>query len=239
MIYYLTSGQYRGNFMIISALNYRLFNVDQYLREFGLKNRYDKFMVDIETTGKKPDLNHIVEISIVPFSMIPNVIEVAPLEYHLKFKLNDQQLHRNYCAETMVWWGKQSKETANSVFSEFYNTEINNRDVLEQLAIFVARLTTGNTQFWSKPNSFDFMFLQSIYDDFKLIFPFRYYLAKDMAGFCSGLSFAYQKNLDYKIFKPLKREKVHDSMGDCYFQLEWMENAILNKPTDPDSNLPF
>ena len=224
--------------MIFTAANYLLFDAKQYLKEFNLDKKFNKFMVDIETTGTKPDINHVVEISIVPFDLVPNSIIVSPPEYHLKFKLNHNQLHRTYNQQTMVWWGKQTKVIADDVFSQFYNEEINNKNVLLQLAVFITQLSKGDTQFWAKPNSFDFMFMQSLFEDLGVIFPFRYWMAVDMAGFCAGLAFKQQKVLDYTIYKPEVREKAHDSMGDCYFQLDWIQNALEDKPTK-DVTLPF
>ena len=205
--------------MIITALGYKLQNVKQYINEFQLTKKYNHFMVDIETTGTSPDLNHIVEICVVPFGIGNNFIEVSEPQYHLKFKLNHNQKQRKYDQQTMIWWEKQSKEIADHVFSNFFDESIDNSQVLLQLAIFVGALTKGDTMFWSKPNSFDFMFMQSIFKDYQVIFPFKYWMAKDLAGFCCGISFVNQKTLDYRIYGPMKRIGAHDSMNDCYFQL--------------------
>lgn len=226
--------------MIITANNYVLFDVIQYLKEFNLTGKFNQFMVDIESTGTSPDRNHVVEICIVPFNLISNVVHISPPEYHLKFKLNDQQLGRQYDQQTMIWWSKQNKAVADSVFSQFLNENIDNKQVLLQLAVFVSRITTSNTEFWSKPNSFDFMFLQSLFKDFQVIFPFKYYLAKDLAGFCSGISFIKHKTMNYRIYEPLERHGAHDSMNDCYYQLQILNNAVTDNPESAtDEDLPF
>ena len=223
--------------MILNALGEVILDVRKYMDTNKHTQKYNQFMIDIETTGVKPDLNHIIEIAIVPFGMTNNVMFISPLEYHMLFKLNHNQGYRDYDAQTLIWWDKQSKEIRESVFSHFFDDSLNNPKTLLELTKFITYLSRADTQFWSKPNSFDFMFLQSLFSDFKIIFPFNYWIAKDMAGFCSGLSFVHQKTLDYRVYKPLKREGAHSSMDDCYYQLEWLENAISNNSTEEP--LPF
>ena len=224
--------------MIISTLGTVILDIKSYLFLNKYDRKYNQFMIDIETTGVQPDLNHIVEIAVVPFAMMPNFIEISPLEYHLKFKLNFNQKNRTSDPQTLIWWDKQSKEIRDNVFSHFLDPNLNNANTLLELAKFITTLSKGDTQFWSKPNSFDFMFTQSIFKDFQIIFPFKYWMAKDMAGFCSGISFVKQNTLDYMIYKPKVREGAHDGMNDCYFQLEWLENAIEDRVTN-GIELPF
>ena len=234
-------GWKKESYMIISAKNYTLFDVKQYLREFKLDSKFSNYMVDIETTGTRPDLNHIVEVAIVPFELIHTNVVISPEEYHLKFKLNSDQKHRQYDPSTMTWWGKQNKQIADKVFSQFFNPEINNAQVLTQLAIFISHTTNGKARFWSKPNSFDYMFLQSLFKDFQIVFPFSYWNALDLSGFCSGLAYLQQNTLDSKIYEPETRSLAHDSMGDCYFQLDWISNALADKLNSKfkTPNLPF
>lgn len=225
--------------MVLNFLNQVIPDIRYYLFQNKLDANFSQFMVDIESTGAQPDLNHIVEISIVPFSLVPNVVLVSPPEYHVKFKFNLNQRHRFCDPQTDIWWQKQPADVREKVFSHFFDPSLNNANTLLEISKFITKVSKGNTEFWSKPNSFDFMFMQSFFKDNKVIFPFSYWIAKDMAGFCSGISFVKQKTLDYKIYKPLKRFKAHDSLNDCYFQLEWLQNAISDTTTDVDLELPF
>lgn len=227
--------------MIISALNYQIYDMRKYVKDHNLTEKFVNFMVDIETTGTSPDLNMVVEVCIVPFHLIQGALIVSDPEYHIKFKLNDQQGHRNWDDQTIIWWEKQSKEVADSVFSHFLDESINNKNVLIQMAIMISSMAANEAKFWSKPNSFDFMFMQSIFKQYAVIFPFKYHKAKCMAGFCTGVAYVNHKTDDHKIYEPLERHGAHDSMNDCYYQLEWLQNAVADdviRPIEP-TELPF
>ena len=237
--------------MIISSTGVEIKNMRDYLSSIENLKKYNNFMIDLETTGVKPDINQIIEIAVVPFGMVGHYIEVADVDLHLKFKLNDQQLHRKPNLATLKWWGKQNEQVQSEVFKHFQNYSFDNRDVLMSLAEFIVSVTSGSTQMWAKPTAFDFMYLQSIFSDYQVPFPFKFQLAQDLKSFMSGINYAVGKSFSVDDFKPKNIAGAHNSLLDCYYQLDWLKNAInVNAPKgeklsseelnlDVDDKLPF
>lgn len=189
----------------------------------------NSFMVDLETTGTRPDLNHVVEISIVAFDPITQERDVG-----LTVNMGRNQANRVADPQTIGWWSGQPKEIKQSVFKNFLDPAFDNLKALQELNDYVLkhRDPFGKAVFWSKPLHFDFMFLQSLYKDVGVYCPFPYYITLDMWSYCAGLL-----NFDRDLYEKLKPERTdaHSSLADCQWQLDWLftvQNYVRAQPED-------
>lgn len=74
----------------------------------------------------------------------------------------------------------------------------------------------GQMRFWSKPTTFDFMFLASYFEDNNLQNPFHYREATDLNSFLRGLY--YPSNIN-EIEVPFSGD-AHNALADTLHQLK-------------------
>lgn len=190
---------------------------------------YDCFMLDVETTGTRPDLNHVIEISVVAFDPITQQRDEG-----ITLNLSKDQAGRGVDQQTLSWWKGQSETVKQSVFKNFLLNDFDNRAELDKLNAYVLkhRDPCAKPVFWSKPLHFDYMFVQGIYKDLGVYFPFPYYITIDMWSYCAGLL-----NFDRAIYESLKPERIdaHSSLADIHWQLDWLfevQKYVNAKPKD-------
>ena len=133
-------------------------------------------MVDIETTGTSPDRGAILQISAVKFNLA---------ERKVCHKFFDKCLsippHRGWDEDTRAWWNRQKPATLKEIMArqEPY------RDVVQQFAQWAYQ--TPSLRFWSKPTTFDYMFVASYMKDENLFNPFHYRKATDLRSYLDGM----------------------------------------------------
>lgn len=179
---------------------------------------YESFMVDLETTGTKPNLNHVVEISIVGFNLDTRERDVG-----ISVNLSKEQAGRGADQSTLSWWANSvSREVRERVFKNFLNPEINNADELNKILDYVLYSKSPYKKeaiMWAKPIHFDYMFLSSIFRENEVAMPFNYWSTIDMWSYCSALL-----NFDTEMYNSLKPERpdAHSSLADIHWQLDWL-----------------
>ena len=174
---------------------------------------FQHIMCDIETTGVKPDRNHIIQICAVRFNLQaqqydPNLFEVC-LD-------PDRAAFRHFCPNTMAWWNDPERQPIlEKIQANKFNPSL-------ALMAFANWLNTGaRLVFWGNRNGFDYMFLQSYFADFNVPFPFNYWDSKDLLSYTEGLCegagvpFIKKNSLEFVGTK-------HNAKDDTLHQLKYL-----------------
>ena len=183
--------------------------------------KYTDIMIDLETTGTQPDRTAILQIAAVKFNL--ETREVCPEFFDRCLTIPK---HRFWQKDTMEWWGKQKRGVLNDIMSraEPY------RDVINQFADYSYQ--NPGLRFWSKPTTFDFMFLASYFSDEDLINPFHYRVATDMNSFLKGLHYpnpAPEIQVDFSA-------DAHNALNDTLWQLKTLF-AHLDKKNETNTSI--
>lgn len=177
----------------------------------GLK--YTDVMIDLETTGTMPDRTAIIQISAVKFNL--ETREVDPNFFDRCLSIPP---HRFWDQSTAAWWAKQKPSTLRDILARQEDPRI----VITDFAKWAYQ--TPKLRFWSKPTTFDFMFLSSYFNDEGLANPFHYSMSNqvnysnDLNSFLTGLHY------------PNKVPEIawtaggsaHNALDDTLNQLKWL-----------------
>lgn len=191
---------------------------------------FNHFMVDVETTGTRPDLNHVVEIAAIAFDY--DTREQHPEPFIIKLTKQGQP-NRVVEASTIEWWKRQAPAVRLGVFENFIRQDLRLADQLREMHDWVFRVSDPNKPkiFWAKPVSFDYMFLQGLFKDAQVDFPFpAFWLTNDMRSHCMGLVAPFGASYEeveeeYHSYKP-PRTNAHSSLADVQWQLDWLKAVI-------------
>ncbi len=181
--------------------------------------KYTDIMVDLETTGTQPDRAGILQIAAVKFNL--QTREVCPVFFNQSLTVPP---HRFWSTDTMAWWNTQKKGTLKEIMAQARPY----REVINEFADYSYQ--TQGLRFWSKPTTFDFMFLASYFADEGLINPFHYRIATDVQSFLYG--FHYPKEVP-SVDVPMDGA-AHNALADTLWQLKFLfahleaHNAIAN-----------
>lgn len=172
--------------------------------ENGVK--YTDIMVDLETTGTQPDRAGILQIAAVKFNLTTKA--VCPFFFNKCLTLPP---HRFWSLDTMHWWQQQKKSTLAQILKDAEPY----RNVINEFADYSYQ--NPGLRFWSKPTTFDFMFLASYFSDEGLINPFHYRIATDMNSFLRGL---HHPNEIPEIPMQFGEGQAHNALSDTLAQLK-------------------
>ena len=133
-------------------------------------------MIDIETDGRNALKNSMVQIAGKKFNIhtgeIGEDMFIANLK-PLEGRVQDP--------DTMDWWSRQDVTIREGVFE-------NPLDAGLVMNAFADWCYPQNTlRFWGKPTHFDFVFVQSYFDELKIPNPFHYRMARDMNSYIAAL----------------------------------------------------
>lgn len=130
-------------------------------------------MVDIETTGTRPDRNSIIQIAAWKFDLGTLQVDPQPFDRCLW-----PMRHRAWDEGTRSWWRKQG-DTLKGIMARAECPRIVLQDFLEWCPR-PARL-------WAKPTSFEHPFLESHFHDAEIPYPFHYGTSVDVRSWIRGL----------------------------------------------------
>ena len=139
-------------------------------------------MVDIETTGVKPNTTNIIQIAGVKFNIKERAIDTNMFDRCL------YPLDTRYWQEsTRDFWTKT--QANQKVLNEIYSRMEDPQTVLQAFVDWVTEGYDGKEpiRFWGKPTSFDYSFVQSYLDDFGIMNPFHFRMATDMNSYIRGM----------------------------------------------------
>lgn len=175
---------------------------------------YTDLMTDCETTGLRPDRAGIIQLSAVKFNL--RTQEVSPSFFNRSLKLPPW---RHWDQGTVEWWSNKP-----DVLREIILRAEDPGRVMNEFFDWVA--PAGSMRFWSKPSSFDYMFVSSYFHDFGLPNPFSYREVCDLGSFTKGLWFSIGKdapNLNNSVSVP---GAAHNALNDCLWQLKLLFKHI-------------
>ncbi len=173
---------------------------------------FQHIMCDIETTGVKPDRNHIIQICAVRFNLKtgeydPNLFEVC---------LNPNTASwRNQDPSTMTWWQDPERQPIyDSIIEKSFDSKI-------AIQAFAHWLGKERLVFWGNRNGFDYMFLQSYFADCGVPFPFKFWDSKDLLsyteGLCNGANVPFIKKNSLEFIG-----QKHNAIDDTLHQLKYL-----------------
>lgn len=146
------------------------------MEDIGLK-RFDSVMIDIETTGLRPDRHAIIQIAAVPFSLDRQEISEQYFDMCLKIPAS-----RGWQEQTRDWW----YGTNLPLLKEIFTRAQEHRMVMSNLRNFLLELAP-KAKFWGK-RSFDWQFIESYFHDTEVGNPLNYRDAIEVESFMKGLS---------------------------------------------------
>jgi len=133
--------------------------------------RYDHFMVDIETMGPAPN-GAVMAIGIVPFSLHPKRMELAPksLWYDMTCSLiANEAAGRLIDAETVEWWLQQSEIAQASLFCGEARFTCFKSFIGDMVSWWTGNAKEfaprSDRKVWAKPPEFDLRILEHALDE--------------------------------------------------------------------------
>lgn len=122
-------------------------------------------MVDIETTGTRPEHSAILQIAAVRFDYDTGAVDGDMFCQSLAIPPS-----RCWDESTRNWWMKDKRNLLKQIMS----TAAPHRQVLENFQNWVLQSEPSVKRFWSKPTHFDFTLIENYFREFEVASPFSY-----------------------------------------------------------------
>jgi DNA polymerase III epsilon subunit-like protein len=168
-------------------------------------------MVDLETTGLRPDRTAILQIAAVKFDYERETIDHGFFVRSLRVPP-----HRHWDESTRDWWGKRS-----TTYREIVARAENPSEVMQDFADWAGYNHPQTLRFWAKPISFDHAFVESYFNDYGIHSPFDYRHTVDMKSWMSGMLHGWTRNQINDELKKLPFEGVeHNALYDVLHQIK-------------------
>jgi len=173
-------------------------------------------MVDIETTGVRPDHAAILQIAAVRFDV--ETFEVDHLDmFNACLTI---PADRYWSEDTRDWWLGQKPGVLQDIF-----------DRMEPAEAVMERFYRWSTQhdrpvFWSKPLSFDYPFVASYFARYGWPMPYHHSTARDVRSFCAGVTFPNppisDKDLEFQ-------GDAHNAIFDVLHQIKYVFRVVQER----------
>ena len=173
---------------------------------------FQHIMCDIETTGVKPDRNHIIQICAVRFNLKtgeydPNLFEVCLNPNTASWRSQDPS--------TMTWWQDPERQP---IYDSIIEKSLDSKIAIQAFAHWLGK---ERLVFWGNRNGFDYMFLQSYFADCGVPFPFKFWDSKDLLsyteGLCNGANVPFIKKNSLEFIG-----QKHNAIDDTLHQLKYL-----------------
>ena len=174
---------------------------------------YGDIMIDLETTGTIPGRHGLLQIAAVRFDLLRGWIDGNVFQACLTMPK-----HLHWDEGTRHWWLHEDRR---GLLTELMAQQEDWKEVMERFHTWV-----GNSKptFWSKPISFDFMFLSSYFHDAGLANPFHYRQANDLNSFIRARYWPQAPALnEYNIGET---GQVHNAIDDCFHQIKLLMKVM-------------
>lgn len=180
---------------------------NKYLEPTDMTKMLD-VMVDIETTGLRPDRNHIIQIAAVRFDF-----ETGEVDSNFFNRCMWPSVpHRAWQESTRTWWmGKNQK-----VFQDIQKRMEEPQTVMQDFADWAGYQHEEPLRFWGKPVSFDYSFIDSYFHDLGIMNPFHYRYTVDLNSFRRGRKLTSDFVPDEIQFDG----DAHNAIFDCLHQIK-------------------
>jgi len=173
---------------------------------------FQHIMCDIETTGVKPDRNHVIQICAVRFNLKtgeydPNLFEVCLNPNTASWRSQDPS--------TMTWWQDPERQP---IYDSIIEKSLDSKIAIQAFAHWLGK---ERLVFWGNRNGFDYMFLQSYFADCGVPFPFKFWDSKDLLsyteGLCNGANVPFIKKSSLEFVG-----QKHNAIDDTLHQLKYL-----------------
>lgn len=217
--------------------------------------KYVHFMCDIEGLGLQPNKHPVLQIAVVVFDI--ETFKPTGDELTIYLPLVEQiQAGKQPLQSTVNFWNEnESKRVIMTEILEEIKKCGTVADELTKLSDWVNTICrdkgyngdTAHSMFWAKPTLFDYPFVDGLFMDAKVISPFNFRNVIDMSSYivCNFMqTHKITKNYDMDIWdaqqcywacmKTVKNQiknsetTAHNATADCFFQIAWLREAILN-----------
>lgn len=168
---------------------------------------YTDIMVDLETTGTRPDRSAVIEIGAVKFNLAERTVSPNTFNRCLKMPRN-----RHWDESTRAWWYKQG-DVLQNILARGEDPKLVMSDFVDWV-----NPRQGPLRFWAKPTTFDYMFISSYLNDYDQpvsLFDFRE--ATDMRSFFRGLYHPHPIDTSHE---PVFQGVAHNAIIDCLNQIK-------------------
>ena len=141
-------------------------------------SQYPDIMCDIETTGTDPSRTAMIQLAAVRFNIVEGTVDTSSF-----FKQNLAIPPGRFWDEgTRKWWSKMPT-LRDSILNNCRPAKV----VMEEFQAWVVKGFVGDqpTRFWSKPQSFDWPFVSSYFEQYEMANPMSFREAVDMRSYDS------------------------------------------------------
>lgn len=164
-------------------------------------------MVDIETTGIRPDRSAILQLAAVKFNL--QTLEVCVDDMFVRTNISIPN-SRMWDHKTFVWMGKNNPQVIKDILNK---PTLDFKDTFLEFREFCG---IGKPTFWAKNAHFDFMMIESYYNDLEICGPFQYWNVNDMSCFIRSYYFPEPvPKIDLG-----DRGQAHEALDDVIFQIK-------------------
>lgn len=178
------------------------------------------YMIDIETTGTRPDRAAILQIAAVRFDPVARSIDHDGL-FNMCLRMPGW---RFWDDDTRRWWQAQNQDVFQRILFNAQDPRAVTHAFLHWVNADHAKI--DDRYFWAKNAAFDFMFLASYGTDYDTGMPFSYRNVNDMKAFIRGRCFPD----DIPVIDQAPTDQAHDAIVDCIMQIDWLFKALDATP---------
>ena len=175
-------------------------------------------MVDIETTGLRPDRHAMIQLAAMPFKLSPTgEMLIGDTYFDMCLKLPNS---RGWLESTRDWWYSKNSHILADIITRGQDPKF----VMENFAGFLQQMS-GQVKFWCK-RSFDWQFVESYFHDYEVTNPLRYQNVHEMMSYLKGMSYPAEPP---KVPVNISKEgsfAAHNAHYDVLFQIHLLFNTI-------------
>ena len=179
-----------------------------------MTGQFPDVMVDIETSGTDPSRTAMIQLAAVRFNIEEGTIDTSSF-----FK---QSLAippgRFWDEETRKWWYTDKRALLEGIQARARPP----KDVMVEFQQWIVAGHVGGqpTRFWSKPQSFDWPFVDSYFQQFEMANPMSFREAVDMRTYCRTVLGTWNLRDIDKIEKGIPFQGAeHDALMDAIHQI--------------------
>lgn len=171
-------------------------------------------MVDIETTGLRPDRNAVLQIAIVPFNLHARTVFEGDYVFNICLGIPPQ---RAWDESTRSWWFSKNPEVYTSICARAIPPDTAINHLYNYLHHF-----KDATRFWGL-RAFDWPFIESYLHDYGYKNPIKYTKFREIETALDAMNLLRGGYQQHRV-KP--KEGAHDAYVDCLFQIQSLFNGM-------------
>lgn len=184
--------------------------------------RATDFMIDIETTGLRPDRHAMIQLAALPFRI--DTFEVGATYFDQCLQIPPA---RGWSESTRDWWYSKNSHVLQTLFPRMMDPAF----VMQNFQNFVHQAPKG-ARFWCK-RFFDWQFVESYFHDYNIANPFHYHDVHEMITFLKGMAYPNSlPNVPVEI-QPVEGFDAHNAYYDVLkqtYKLLGVINALRGSP---------